>query len=89
MKDEILDIHDYKYIANLVEEKLPILRQNKDFNNKYMKLIDLIEIFEKNLDSESKTQFNEIIDLFYKTEEYYFILSYSLGVKYNHNLKKL
>ena len=31
---EIFNNEDYKYISNFVEEKLPILRQNKKFNGK-------------------------------------------------------
>lgn len=36
-----------------------------------------------------KEKFNEIISLFYNTEEYYFALAYSLGVKYAKDLKKI
>ena len=36
-----------------------------------------------------KEKFNEIIQLFLETEEYYFALSYSLGVKYGKDLNEL
>lgn len=80
---------DYKFISDLIENKLPILRKNEDFNKKYLKLWDAIEELEKNLTEEQKNKFNEIIQLFYQTEEYYFAFSYSLGVKYGENLKEL
>ena len=58
---EIFESGNYKFISELVEEKISILKNNIDF----------------------------IIELFYKTEEYYFALSYSLGVKYGEDLKKI
>ena len=50
---------------------------------------DKMDEFEKNLTEEQKDQFYEIVELFYKTEEYYFAFSYSLGVKYGKDLNKL
>lgn len=39
MKNEdIFNLDDYKNISNLVEKKLPILRENKDYEEKYLKL---------------------------------------------------
>lgn len=88
-KIEIFNNEDYKFISNLIENKLPILKQNKDFKNKYSRLSDAIEELEKILSNEQKEKFDEIIELFYKTEEYYFAFSYSLGVKYGNDLKRL
>ena len=81
--------NDYKYISDLVEKKMPILKENENFNKKYRRLSDAIEELEKTLSEKQKAQFNEIIQLFYQTEEYYFTLSYSLGVKYGEDLKKI
>ena len=86
---EIFNNEDYKYISNFVEEKLPILRQNKKFNEKYLNLTDTIEKLEKTLSVQQKEQLDEIIKLFYETEEYYFAFSYSLGIKYGKELEKL
>ena len=86
---EIFNNQDYKYISKLIDEKLPILRKNDDFNKKYLRLTDAIEELEDTLSEKQKEQFNEIVQLFYKTEEYYFTLSYSLGVKYGEDLQKL
>ena len=88
-KIEIFNNEDYKFISNLIENKLPILKQNKDFKNKYSRLSDAIEELEKILSNEQKEKFDEIIELFYKTEEYYFAFSYSLWVKYGNDLKRL
>ena len=38
---------------------------------------------------DEKYKFNEIIKLIYETEEYYFALAYSLGVKYGNEIKNL
>ena len=86
---DIFNNENYKVISNLVEQKISVLKENKDFNKKYKGLTDLMEEFEKTLSIEQKEQFNEIVQLFYKTEEYYFVLSYSLGVKYGEDLKKI
>ena len=86
---EIFNGDDYKCISNLVEKKISILKENENFNKKYTRLSDAIEELEKTLSEKQKDQFNEIIQLFYQTEEYYFTLSYSLGVKYGEDLKKI
>lgn len=86
---EIFDNGDYKYISQFVESKIPTLRKNTDFNEKYLKLTDKIEELEKTLSPNQIEQFHEIVDLFYQTEEYYFAFSYSLGVKYGQDLEKL
>lgn len=65
----------------MIENKISILRQNKDFNEKYLKLIDTIDELEKILDKKQKGKLNELIKLFYETEEYYFAFSYILGTK--------
>ena len=81
--------NDYKVISDFVEGKLSILRNNEEFNKKTKKLSDSMEELEKTLSKEQKEKFDKIIKLFYDTEEYYFAFSYSLGVKYGEDLKKL
>lgn len=88
-KKKLFDGDDYKYISNFVEQKLPILRQNKNFNDKYLKLTNMTENFEKTLTTKQKEQLDEIIKLIYETEEYYFAFSYSLGIKYGKELEEL
>ncbi len=86
---EIFNDDNYKHISNFIEDKIPILRQNEDFNKKYMEQSDLIDKLNRTLSGEQKENFNTLVKLFYETEEYYFALSYSLGVKYGENLKLL
>ncbi len=86
---EIFNNEDYKFISEFIEQKLPVLKENKNFKAEYLKLSDKMDEFEKNLTEEQKDQFYEIVELFYKTEEYYFAFSYSLGVKYGKDLNKL
>lgn len=86
---EIFNNDDYKFISNFVEQKMPILKENQNFKKDYLRLTDAMEELEHTLSEQQKKQFDEIIQLFYKTEEYYFALSYTLGVKYGEELKKL
>ena len=86
---EIFNNDDYKFISNFIEQKILVLKGNKNFKESYLKLNDAMEEFEKTLPEQQKEKFNEIIELFYKTEEYYFAFSYSLGVKYGKDLNKI
>ena len=86
---DLFNSDDYKFISNFVEEKIYMLKENDNFKKTYLKLTDVMDELEKTLSNEQKAQFNEVIELFYKTEEYYFAFSYSLGVKYGENLKNL
>ena len=86
---EMFDNNGYKFISDFVESKLSILRNNEEFNKKTKILSDSMEELEKTLSKEQKEKFDKIIKLFYDTEEYYFAFSYSLGVKYGEDLKKL
>lgn len=86
---EIFNNGNYKYISNFIESKMPILRKNDEFNEKYIEQSNLIDIFNKTLVGEQKEKFNIRIKSFYETEEYYFALSYSLGIKYGKDLKLL
>ncbi len=86
---DLFNNDDYKFISNFVEEKIYMLKENGNFKKDYLKLTDVMDEFEKDLSGEQKEQFHELIELFYKTEEYYFAFSYSLGVKYGKILKNL
>ena len=86
---DLFNNDDYKFISNFVEKKIYMLKENDNFKKNYLKLTDVMDKLEKTLSNEQKEQFNEIIELFYKTEEYYFAFSFSLGVKYGENLKNL
>lgn len=86
---EIFNNDNYKFISDYVEHKLPILKENQNFKAEYLRLTDAMEELEQTLSKQQKEQFNEIVQLFYKTEEYYFAFSYSLGVKYGEDLKRI
>ena len=85
---EIFAKNDFRFISDFVEQKMSILKENKNFKKESMRLSDAIEELEQTLSEQQKEQLNEIIQLFYKTEEYYFAFSYYLGVKYGEELKK-
>ena len=86
---EIFNNDNYKFISDYVEQKLTILKENQNFKAEYLRLTDAMEELEQTLSKQQKEQFNEIVQLFYKTEEYYFAFSYSLGVKYGEDLKRI
>ena len=86
---KIFDNENYKFISELVESKISLLRENKNFEEKYIRLSDVVEELEDTLSESQKKQFDEIIKLMNETEQYYFALSYSLGVKYGEELKEL
>ena len=88
-KIDFFENGDYKFVVNLINEKMPILKNIKDFNDKYTRLYDLMEDFENDLNNEQKQKFNEIISLFYNVEEYYVSFAYSLGIKYGRDLEKI
>ena len=85
----IFNDDNYKFISNFIENKLPILKENTEFNKKAKTLSDAMEELERTLSNEQKEKFDEIVKLFYETEEYYFAFSYSLGVKYGEDLRKI
>lgn len=85
---EIFNNEIKDFISNLIEKKLPILKENTDFKEKYLRLSDAMDELDKTLSKNQKELFDEIVDLFYATEKYYFTLSYSLGLKYGQDLKK-
>ncbi len=86
---EIFEKEDYKEISKFIEKKIPNLRQNKKFEKEYLRLNELIEQLQKELQEGQKEKFNQIIDLVYKTEEYYFAYSYLLGVKHGADIKNM
>ena len=86
---EFLENGDYKFIMNLVDDKMPILRRCENFTKKYTELYNIINELEVILDDKQKEKFNEIVKLFYDVEEYYFAFSYSLGINYGRDLEKL
>ena len=81
-KMDFFENGDYRLITNLINDRMEKLKKYKGFNEKYAKLYDMIDEMDVLLNDEQKQKFNE-------TEEYYFALSYSLGVKYGNDLKNL
>ncbi len=88
-KIDFFENGEYRLITNLINDRIENLKKYKDFNTKYTKLYDLIDEMDENLNNKQKYKFNEIIKLIYETEEYYFALAYSLGIKYGNEIKNL
>lgn len=83
------DNETVEHISNLVESKMHILREIEEFKKIDKKLSIFMEELENALPENLKDKFDEIIKLTYQTEEYYFTLAYSLGIKYGSNLNKI
>lgn len=88
-KINFLENGDYKFVMNLFNEKMPILKSCKAFNEQYTKFFDIMECIEETLSEEQRQKFNEFVTLIYSIEEYYFAFIYSLGVKYGQDLDKI
>lgn len=88
-KMDFFENGDYRLITNLINDKMEKLKKYKDFNEKYTKLYDTIDEMDGILEDSQKYKFNEIMKLIYETEEYYFALAYSLGLKYGTEIKNL
>lgn len=76
-------------ISNLVEEKMRILKDVRDFKEKDRMLSMAMEELEKMLPEEQQDKFDEVIRLNYQVEEYYFTLAYFLGMKYGEKISKI
>ena len=85
-KMDFFENGDYRLITNLINDKMEKLKKYKDFSEKYTKLYDLIDEIDLILNDNQKYKFNEIMKLIYETEEYYFALAYSLGIKYGNEI---
>ena len=88
-KIDFFESGDYKFVTNLINEKIDKLKICDEFNKKYIKLYDLMDETQILFDENQKKKFNEIVQLSYEIEEYYLALAYSLGVKYGKDLEKM
>lgn len=88
-KINFLENGDYKFVMELFNEKMPILKSCKTFSEQYARFFDVMEDIEDTLNEKQKEKFNEFVTLIYDIEEYYFAFVYSLGVKYGQDLEKI
>lgn len=87
--DPIFKDNNYRIISELVNKKTQKLRENKDFESKYLNFFEIMDILSENLKKKDKELFDKFVELYYQTEEYYLALAFSLGVKYGNELNKL
>ena len=76
-------------ISNIVEEKMHLLKNISNFNDKEKSLAMNLEIFEKDLSTELKEKFDTVMKLTYQIEEYYFTLAYFMGMQSGKTYEKL
>ena len=86
---EIFKNDDYKFISNFVESKISLLKENADFNDLSLKLIDSMQELDSSLSDNQKKLFDDVINLFYANEEYYFAFAYMLGVRFGSDLDRI
>ena len=80
---------DYKLISQILEVKFSELKNYEDFNTKSKTLSEKIENLSQNLDPQKKEELDDIIDLFYETEAYYFAFSYLYGLQLGKDAEKI
>ena len=86
---ECIDKDTISNISEIVENKMYILKKDKNFNQLDNQLLLNIDSFEKLIPKELKYRFDEIMRLIYQTEDYYFWLAYSLGIKYRKSINNI
>lgn len=86
---EFIDKDTISNISEIVENKMYILKKDKNFNQLDNQLLLNIDSFEKLIPKELKYRFDEIMRLIYQTEDYYFWLAYSLGIKYRKSINNI
>lgn len=87
--EELFDRETVEHISSLVEDKMYVLKDVKDFKEKEKKLSQFMEEMDQALPEELKEKFDDVVRLTYQVEEYYFTLAYMLGSKYDRKLGKI
>ena len=87
--EELFDKEMVENISNLVESKMKILKDVKDFKEKDKKLSFCMEELDNSLPEELKEKFDDVMRLTYQVENYYFTLAYLLGSKYGEKKSKI
>ena len=87
--EELFDKEMVENISNLVEDKMKILKEVKDFREKDKKLSACMEELDNLLPEDLQEKFDEVMRLNYQVEDYYFTLAYLLGIKYGEKTSKM
>lgn len=87
--EDLFDKETVQHINNIVEDKMYVLKDVRDFNEKDKMLSLYMEELDNSLPEELKEKFDDVIRLTYQVEEYYFTLAYLLGSKYGDKLNKI
>ncbi len=87
--EDLFDKETVKHISNLVEDKIELLKDVKDFKEKEKMLSIYMDEIDEELPENLKEKFDDIIRLMYQLEQYYFTLAYMLGSKYEDKKNKI
>ncbi len=85
----LFDKETVETISELIESKMYILNNVKDFHDKDEMLANASEKFEETLSNDLKKQFDKLMLLNYQVEDYYFTLAYFLGRQHGEQITKI
>ena len=78
----LFDKETVENISNMIESKMFILNNVKDFHKKDQLFAVAIEKLENTLSDELSNQLDDIMRLNYQIESYYLTLAYFLGIQH-------
>ena len=76
-------------ISNMIENKMYVLNNVKDFHDKDQCFATALEKLESALSNELTEQLDDVMRLNYQVEAYYFTLAYFLGMQHSEQANKL
>ena len=77
--ESLFDKSTVENISNIVEEKMYILNNIKDFHKKDKQFATLLDELKDSLSDEQNNKFDTLMKINYQIDSYYFTLAYFLG----------
>ena len=85
----LFDKETVENISNMIENKMYVLNNVKDFHDKDQAFAISLEKLESSLSDELNEQLDDVMRLNYQVEAYYFTLAYFLGKQHGEQASKL
>ncbi len=86
---KLFDKETVENISNMIENKMYVLNNVKDFHDKDQAFAIALEKLESSLSSKLNEQVDNVMRLNYQVEAYYFTLAYFLGIQHGKQASKL
>lgn len=77
--EKLFDKETVLAISSMIEDRMPLLNQIQDFKEKDKQYAIAMESFQNSLSEDKSKQFDGVMRLGYKVDEYYLTLAYFLG----------